>query len=216
MKKVRRKDKKKNKSLPGPANLNSAQCPFPSAQPNLHNGADGWVQLVSSLARARECLSRRLVGPSRQFRLHPNGLARVLRGWRRRNRRRRSDRHGPRCIYTEALYPSEPLETATHDLVSLCVVLPIAAADTRLSRVPPPPKPRTISPLPLFCARRNSRIRAQPHRRLFWTCGWLGPPRLLTGVPAPPRIRFAPSTGRNTVPIAGNNFPMSHRSSAFV
>jgi hypothetical protein len=65
MKKVRRKDKKKNKSLPGPANLNSAQCPFPSAQPNLHNGADGWVQLVSSLARARECLSRRLVGPSR-------------------------------------------------------------------------------------------------------------------------------------------------------
>jgi hypothetical protein len=76
-----------------------------------------WVQLVSSLARARKCLSRRLVGPSRQFRLHPNGLARVLRGWRRRNRRRCSDRHGPRCIYTEALCPSEPLEIATHDLV---------------------------------------------------------------------------------------------------
>ena len=85
--------------------------------PNLHNGADRWVQLVSSLARARECLSRRLVGPSRQFRLHPNGLARVLRGWRRRNRRRRSDRHDPRCIYTEALCPSELLEIATHDLV---------------------------------------------------------------------------------------------------
>ena len=75
------------------------------------------------------------------------------------------------------------------------------------SQVSPPPKPRTTSLLPLFCARRNSRIRAQPHRRLFWTCGWLGPPRLLTAVPAPPRIRFASSTGRNTVPIAGNNFP---------
>jgi hypothetical protein len=85
----------------------------------------------------------------------------------RRNRRRRSDRHGPTVhIYRGALL-IRAIRRRYLRPCSLCVVFSIAATGIRKCRVPPPPKPRTISPLPLFCARRNSRIRVQPHHRLI-------------------------------------------------